>query len=136
MPPIYNQTLTNVLPGLGGEPGQAVLAAALDSTSDALTATAAGTQTTSLLIISRLNHLTTVASGAGVRLPPAIAGMVVKINNAGANAVNVFPSSLAQGSLVAGGDAINALSAGTAYSQAVGSQSYSCYTTGTWITPS
>lgn len=108
-----------------------------DSVTDALTATASGTQITALLLTTRQNRITTVASaGDAVRLPPAIAGMSISVRNAAsANAMNVFPASAAQGG-VTGGDAINALSQNTAFSQTVAANTvtYRCYTTGTWIT--
>jgi hypothetical protein len=111
--------------------------ALVDSVSDGLTATASGTQTTALLLVSKLNRITTVASaGDAVRLPPAIAGISITVRNAATtNAMNVYPSSAAQGG-VTGGDAINALGANAAYSQTVAANTvtFRCYTTGIWST--
>jgi hypothetical protein len=109
----------------------------LQSSVDALTATASGSQTTALLLSSKNNRITTVASaGDAVRLPPAVVGLSINVRNAAsANAMNVYPSSAAQGGIT-GGDQINALGANTAFSQTVAANTitYRCYTAGTWIT--
>ena len=124
----------SMLPGLVISPVQYGNIAVLDVTADALTAVASGTQTTALLLSAILNRITTVVTGGdAVRLPPSLAGMKITISNAAANAVNVFPSSAAQGG-VTGGDSINALSQNTAYSQATGRTTFYCYTTGVWQT--
>jgi hypothetical protein len=134
--PAYNQTQTCILP-IAGALGQAIYSVLLDSTADNLTATPSGTQTTALALAARVNRVTTVATaGDAVRLPPALAGMTIKVkNSASANAMNVYPASAAQGG-VAGGDAINALGANAAYSLAAGlsALTFTCFTTGTWIT--
>ncbi len=61
------------------------------------------------VLTKSLNHVGTVSSGQGVRLPAPEAGEIVLIANQGANAVNVYPAS---------GHSINALSANTAISMA------------------
>lgn len=136
MPLGYSQIAKNVLPPVPC-PGVATNLALVDSVSDGLTATASGTQTTALLLVSKLNRITTVASaGDAVRLPPAIAGISITVRNAATtNAMNVYPSSAAQGG-VTGGDAINALGANAAYSQTVAANTvtFRCYTTGIWST--
>lgn len=108
---------------------------------DAITATPSGTQTTSLLITGSNARIATVASaGDGVRLPPAIAGMeITLVNDAAANAANVFPASAANGG-VSGGDKINTGAQNAAFSLAAvngagaGPTLFICYTTGTWRT--
>jgi hypothetical protein len=134
MPPLFNQKVTQVLPGLGGQPSQYTEMSLFEMPADTLTAVASGTQTTALLFTAVQNRVTVVASaGDAVRLPPALAGLAITVSNAASNAMNVFPSSAAQGG-VTGGDAINALSQNTAYSQATGRQTFRCFTTGTWET--
>lgn len=124
----------NVLATSVTSPIQQVNSAILESSSDTLTATPSGTQTTALLLVSIQNRVTVVAtSGDAVSLPPALAGAQITISNANANALNVFPSSATQGG-VTGGDSINALSANTAYSQVTGRVTFCCYTTGVWQT--
>lgn len=78
------------------------------STTNGITATAAGTQGTALQLTTVINRITVVATAAdAVKLPPAIAGLQVTIYNAAAaNSANVFPNT---------GDAINALGANTAF---------------------
>jgi hypothetical protein len=134
MPRLFTQIAHNVLPSVAGAPAQSVDNIPLDSTADALTATASGTQTTALLLTSKANRITTVATGAdAVRLPPALAGVSITVSNAATNSMDVFPSSAAQGG-VTGGDSINALSANAAYAQATGRQTFTCFTTGVWET--
>jgi hypothetical protein len=99
-----------------------------------LTAVASGTQSTALLLTSRYNRVTTVASaGDAVRLPPALAGMLITVwDGHSSNSVKVFPSSAAQGG-VTGGDAINAAGANAAYTiTAAYVATFRCVTTGQW----
>lgn len=111
------------------------------SVKDGITATPSGTQTTSLLLTEQNSRVTTVASaGDGVRLPPALPGLIYSVvNDAAANAMNVFPASAAQGG-VAGGDKINSGSQNAAFSQAAsngaagGPTLFYCFTLGTWRT--
>ena len=44
------------------------------------------------LLPQRYNHVTTVASGAGVKLPPASGDTIVSIENRGANTLKVYPN--------------------------------------------
>jgi hypothetical protein len=107
------------------------------SAEDAIVATPGGNQNTSRLLGQQQSRITTVASaGDGVRLPPAIGGAcVVVVNDAAANAANVWPSSQAQGG-VTGGDKINALAANAAFSLtvALGVTIFYCFSTGSWRT--
>lgn len=74
--------------------------------------TAAGTgQATATPLTKEINVVSTVASGSGVLLPTAIAGMVLIINNTSANTLNVYPATNA---------AINGGSANAAYTQISG----------------
>jgi hypothetical protein len=104
------------------------------STQTGITATASGTISTSIAITAEQAQISTAASGSGVRLPPAVAGMELTLINNGANSVNVFPASAALGG-VSGGDAINALSQNTAYVFTTGTPLiFYAFVTGTWIT--
>lgn len=97
-----------------------------ESTADGISA-AGTTQAGATQLSAQMNNVTTVASGAGVKLPPSVAGMQIVVNNDQAtNALDVYPS---------GTDKINALSAGAAYSHAVSSiVIYVCFTAGQWFT--
>lgn len=80
------------------------------SAADALTATASGTQTTALLLAATANNVTVVATAAdAVRLPLAVAGMKVYIQNSSANSMQVFGS---------GTDTINNVATATGVAQA------------------
>ena len=69
---------------------------------------AAGTvQGNATAIAREVNVVSTVASGAGVVLPTAVAGMCVHLINTAANALLVYPAS---------GGKINALATDAAYS--------------------
>lgn len=83
------------------------------SYTNGITATAAGTQTTSVLLTTALNRvITVVTAGDGVKLPLAVAGMQVTVFNSHAsNPLNVWPGV---------GDAINALAANAVYSMPPG----------------
>jgi hypothetical protein len=75
---------------------------------------AAGTaQGNATALTTQINVVSTVASGAGVRLPTAVAGMRVTIMNTSANALAVYPASTA---------AINSAAANVAFSQAAGAR--------------
>lgn len=81
-----------------------------------------------------MNRFTTVASAAdSAVLPPANAGLSYIVKNAAAaNSMNVFPAAFSQGGQV-GGDAINALSANTAFAVAAGKTAmFVCMVNGTW----
>lgn len=76
--------------------------------------TATGTnQGTALAVTKSIIECTTVASGTGVVLPTAIAGMTITVVNGGLNALNVYPAS---------GAVINSLATNGAYSLAVGAR--------------
>ena len=131
---LNSSILRSVLPQSVVSPIQLANAAILDSTTDTITATPSGTQTTALLLVSVINRVTVVATGAdAVRLPPALAGMKITVSNAATNSLDVFPSSATQGG-VTGGDSINALSVNAAYAQATGRITFMCFTTGVWET--
>lgn len=116
------------------------------SNTDALTATAGGGQTNALQLDSAYNRVATVATGNdSVKLPPCrggaqnvgpanigfgiipgnTLGVVIWVTNAAAsNSMNVFPAS---------GDAINALSANSAYAMAANkTAAFVCGTAGIW----
>jgi hypothetical protein len=67
--------------------------------------TAVGTdRDTSLALTAQWNNITSAASGTGVTLPAAVAGSVIGINHAGANAIQVYG---------AGSDTIDGVAAAT-----------------------
>ena len=90
------------------------------SAADALTATASGTQTTSLGLTAQLNRISTAASGSGVTLPASAPiassrftfGVWLVIVNDGANAITVFGN---------GSDTVNDIAGATGISQPAGS---------------
>lgn len=90
-----------------------------ESATNAITATASGTQTNSVLLTTSINRVTTITTGGdSILLPPAVPGLSIKVINATAStSMNVYPASATQGG-VTGGDAINALSQNTAYAVA------------------
>lgn len=93
---------------------------------DSITAHAGGGQTNATKLTSVLNRVTTVASAAdSVELPASIAGLEITIINAAAsNSMNVFPAT---------GEAINALSANSAFAVAAGkTATFYCVTAGQW----
>jgi hypothetical protein len=108
---------------------------------DNITATAGGNQGNSFLIAQQQNRVTTVVTAAdSVRLPPAIPGACVALVNDATSgfAMNVFPSSAAQGG-VSGGDRIfdtslKAQNAAISQTVALGVVLYYCFTAGTWRT--
>ena len=69
---------------------------------------AGSTQGTGTVLGNTVNIVTTVASGAGVVLPTAVAGMTIYITNTSANSLLVYPAT---------GAAINELSTNVALSQ-------------------
>ena len=70
---------------------------------------AGSTQGTGTVLGNTINVITTVASGAGVVLPTAVAGMTIYITNTSANSLLVYPAS---------GAAINELSTNVALTHA------------------
>jgi hypothetical protein len=89
--------------------------------------TAAGTnQGTATAITKEMNIVSTVASGAGVVLPTAVAGMVISITNTSANSLAVYPATSA---------AINTGATNAAYSQPAGATlQFIAPTTTQWYT--
>ena len=91
-----------------------------------ITAHAGGGQSSATPLPAMINRVTTVASaGDSVLLPASAPGMELTVVNATAtNAMNVFPN---------GTDAINALSASTAFSVAAGkTATFYCTNAGQW----
>jgi len=88
---------------------------------------AAGTvQANATAIANEINLVSTVSSGQGVRLPTAVAGMVITIINTSANTLLVYPHS--------GGD-INGAALNAAYSHTAGATlQYVAPTTADWYT--
>jgi hypothetical protein len=128
MPALATKTSLSILPSavtVGAiENNNSVI---LDSTTDGIVAHAGGGQTLAVPLVSKANRILTVATANdSVLLPPAIAGLVIRVNNASANAAGVFPQN--------NGDIINALAVNTAFAQAQGTTVYTCYTTGKWVT--
>jgi predicted nucleic acid-binding protein len=80
------------------------------SVNNGLTATG-NDQATALVIIREINLVNVVSAGSGVRLPTAVAGMVITIINNSANALLVYPHS--------GGD-INGAAINVAFSHSAG----------------
>lgn len=98
----------------------------LRTTADTITAHAGGTQAAGLLLTAEINIVTTVASIAdSVLLPVSAPGMVVYVENAAANSMQVFGS---------GTDTINAVATATGVAQAGGKSAiYFCATAGAWF---
>lgn len=97
-----------------------------ESSVDNLTAHAGGGQASALQLTAELNRVSTVATiGDSVKLPPSFPGMTIILENAGANAMQVFG---------AGTDTINGVVTATGVSQMAGSVViYTCYTSGAWF---
>jgi hypothetical protein len=95
------------------------------SSDAALTAHAGGGQASALALTSMLNRVTTVATAAdSVVLPVATAGLRIDVENAGANAMQVFAN---------GSDTINGTAGATGLSQAIATVAiYRCYVAGAW----
>lgn len=74
-------------------------------------AASGSTQATATAIAKEMNLVTTVTSGTGVLLPPAVAGMAITIINTSANSLLVYPH--------VGGN-INGAAANTAFTQPSG----------------
>jgi hypothetical protein len=88
---------------------------------------AAGTvQANATAITKQMNVVSTVATGAGVVLPTAVAGMVITITNTSANSLLVYP---------AVNGIINSLAANAAFTQSSGSTlEFIAPTTTQWYT--
>ncbi len=91
-----------------------------------ITAHAGGGQSSATPLPAMINRVTTVATAAdSVVLPPSAPGLVIVVVNAAAsNSMNVFPN---------GTDAINALAASTAFAVAAGKTcEFYCTNAGQW----
>jgi hypothetical protein len=78
------------------------------------------------LITKDINIISTVSAGQGVRLPVAVAGMVIIVNNTSATSLNVYPST---------GAAINSLATNAAYTHvATASLQYYAISATQWYT--
>ena len=88
---------------------------------------AAGTvQANATALTKEINIVSTVASGAGVVMPTAVAGMVLTITNTSANSLLVYPAS---------GGTINSLATNGAFTQvAGGTLQFIAPTTTQWYT--
>ena len=75
---------------------------------NAAVSAAGSTQGTGTALTTEFNRVSTVASGAGVVLPTAVAGMAIVIVNTSANTLLVYPAS---------GAAVNSLATNVGYSQ-------------------
>ena len=105
-----NITTGGVVTATGNISGANITTAGYHIRSVGTSISAAGsTQGTATALTKEFNQVTTVASGAGVVLPTAVAGMAITIVNTSANSLLVYPASSA---------AINALSTNVAYTQA------------------
>jgi hypothetical protein len=73
-----------------------------------------------------INVVSTVSAGQGVRLPTAVAGMVIIVNNTSATSMNVYPATSAS---------INSLATNTAYTHVAGaSLQYYAISSSQWYT--
>ena len=88
---------------------------------------AAGTvQANATALTKEMNIVSTVASGAGVVMPTAVAGMVITITNTSANSLLVYPAS---------GGTINSLAANAGFTQGTGATlQFIAPTTTQWYT--
>ena len=93
---------------------------------NAAVSAAGTTQGTATALTKEINVVSTVASGAGVVLPTAVAGMVLIINNTSANTLNVYPAT---------GGVVNSGSTNAAYSHPASASIQYYATSGTqWYT--
>jgi len=111
----------------GNIQGSNVIATAYHSRSIGVGISAAGTtQGTATALTKEINVVNTVASGAGVVLPAAVAGMVIIVNNTSANTLAVYPTS---------GGIINSGLTNAAYSHVSGaSLQYYAISSAQWYT--
>jgi hypothetical protein len=93
----------------GNVQGANVIVTAYNFRSVGTAISAAGTvQGNATALTKEINVVSTVASGAGVVLPTAVAGMVLTITNTSANSLLVYPAT---------GGVINALATNAGYTQ-------------------
>ena len=116
-----------VVTATGNITGANVIASSYHIRSVNASVSAAGTvQSNATILTTEFNRVSTVASGSGVVLPSAIAGMAITIVNTSANSLLVYPASGAQ---------INALSANVGFTQpTLGTIQYVALTTTQWYT--
>lgn len=95
------------------------------SAANGLTAHAGGGQGSATPITTAIARFTTVATaGDSAVLPASVAGYEITVTNATSNSMNVFPAT---------GEAINALSANTAFAVAAGkTATFFCANAGQW----
>lgn len=87
---------------------------------------AGSTQGDAAALTKDINIVSTVSSGQGVRLPTAVAGMVLIVNNTSGTNLNVYPAT---------GAAINSLATNAAYTHIVGgSLQYYAVSSTQWYT--
>lgn len=106
------------------------------STVDGLVASTTQTQLAATLITASQAGFATVANlNDSGRLPPAQVGMQIDVINHGAQSMQVFPSSQAQGGAV-GGDKINSLAQNAAFTPITNTTPtiFYCLTAGQWFT--
>jgi len=119
-------TLTS-LTSSGNISGANVIVTSYHIRSVATGISAAGTvQGNATALTKEINVVSTVASGAGVKLPTAVAGMILTITNTSANSLLVYPDA---------SGIINSLSANAAFTQAAGATlQFIAPTTTQWYT--
>lgn len=120
--PVTGQVLTDTLMVNGA----VVLSGAVAlSATNGITAFATGGQTSATQLTTAFNRITTVvAAGDSVKLPAAAPGLLLIVQNSGANYANIFPAS---------GDAIGTLAVNTAISIAPGGRiTFNSEVAGTW----
>lgn len=119
-------TLTS-LTSSGNISGANIVATSYNIRSINIAVSAAGTtQGTATALTKEINVVSIVASGSGVVLPTAVAGMVLIINNTSANTLNVYPAT---------GGAINNVVTNSPYSHGLGaSLQYYATSTTQWYT--
>lgn len=99
----------------------------MQSAQDNVTAHAGGGQSSAFQVTSQVNRVTTVATaGDSIKLPASINGLVVLLDNRGANSCQVFGS---------GTDTINGIATAVGVSQGANSiVQYVCTSAGKWET--
>ena len=109
-----NLTTAGVVAATGNVSGANIISTAYTIASVGTSISAAGTaQGNATAIGNMFNVVSTVASGAGVVLPTAVAGMRISVINTSANALLVYPAS---------NGIINSAAANAAYSQPAGAR--------------
>jgi hypothetical protein len=120
-----NITSVGTLTGLTVS-GNLVCGGFFDASVNAAVSAAGTAQGNATVIASEINVVSTVASGAGVALPTAVAGVRVTLINTAANTLLVYPAS---------GGAINSLATNAGYSLPAGGRlEYVAVSTTQWYT--